>query len=355
MSHAASGPGLRRLKASAREALAFVLYRSGVLKRLLSARLRDRAAVLMYHRVLPFDEMPDCPSHPGIVVSRDTFAMQMEWLSRNCRCLTLDEFLAGLAGERPFPVRSCLVTFDDGWRDNRLHALPVLERLQVPAVVFLTAGFIDTREIFWQERMTGLIRRLEVAHARDPRVARRLRGDPLLRRFETLLGGNDGGEEAYSVVGGFKGSDPREIEAVLERLSAIAAGPPDAEAEEPRQFMSWSEAREMARAGVALGSHGMTHRILVEATADRETEITGSKRLLEERLGQPVRAFCYPNGNYDDGVARRVRESGYAVAFSTKPGYVSAGSDAYGVRRLNVHETMTRSIPMFVARLAGLW
>ena len=72
MSGSGAGNGLRRLKSGARESLAGLLYRCGGLRRLLFTRLRGRAAVLMYHRVLPSAELPDCPSHPGIVVSRDT-------------------------------------------------------------------------------------------------------------------------------------------------------------------------------------------------------------------------------------------------------------------------------------------
>lgn len=350
------GSGVQRLKSGVRASLTGLLYGCGALDRLLSARLRNRAAVLMYHRVLPSRELPGTPSHPGIVVSRRTFRMQMEWLSRNCRCLALDEFLACLAGGRPFPERSCLVTFDDGWRDNYLHALPVLAELGLPAVVFLTVGFVGSRKRFWQERMVELLGNLQEACVSDPGLPPRLREDPLLEPFAGLLaeGAGSASEERFAVVSGFKGSDPGMTEATLDRLAGIV-GRTGTGAEEERHFMTWSEAREMTRAGVVFGSHGVSHRILTGPGVNRETELVESRAVLEQQLGQSVRAFCYPNGNHDEETRRQVWESGYQVAFSTNPGYVSAGSDPFRLNRINVHEAMTGSIPMFLARIAGLW
>jgi len=144
-------PGLRRLKASLRELAASILYRSGILGLLADRRLRGRAVVLMYHRVIPRGEMADCPSHAGIIVSAESFKKQMEWLSSRFECLSLDAFMSRLAGERPFERRCCLVTFDDGWRDNYVHAYPVLRSCSIPAAIFLAAGLIGSRRRFWQE------------------------------------------------------------------------------------------------------------------------------------------------------------------------------------------------------------
>ena len=64
-----------RLVATLKRAAAGVLYYSGLLWLYAAIRLRRRAVVLMYHRVLPSGA--DTYSHDGIIVRPETFARQM--------------------------------------------------------------------------------------------------------------------------------------------------------------------------------------------------------------------------------------------------------------------------------------
>ena len=117
---------LHRLVAAARSAVAHGLYYSGVLGLWCRVSLRRRAVVLTYHRVLPDDAVARTWSHPGIVVTRHTFDTHVRTLKRFFRVLSLDEFLDGLERADGFAGPSCLITFDDGWRDTYTEAWPVL-------------------------------------------------------------------------------------------------------------------------------------------------------------------------------------------------------------------------------------
>ena len=91
--------------------------------------MRDRCLVLMYHRVLPADRIPESPSHPGIIVSTETFEMHLECVRKRFRALSPEAFATCMESGDELPGMSCLVTFDDGWRDNLEFALPILEKL----------------------------------------------------------------------------------------------------------------------------------------------------------------------------------------------------------------------------------
>jgi peptidoglycan/xylan/chitin deacetylase (PgdA/CDA1 family) len=336
-----------RFKALLRELVASILYRCGILGLLADRRLRGRAVVLTYHRVLPLASLAESPSHPGIIVSDDSFRKQMAWLSRKFRCLDLDAFIDGVTGRRPFERRSCLVTFDDGWRDNLTHAFPVLQTYAVPAVIFLAAGFIGSRRRFWQERLAELIREARRHGAASAELKERL--ERCLRADDAQLQA-----EISLVTTALKQQKADDVEKLIARLSALV-GQDESEGDGDRHFLTWQEVRSMADAGIEFGAHGLSHTILTRPDAQVSTELIESKRLVEQKVGKPVAAFCYPNGEYDDMIARDVREGGYRAAFSTEPGYVSSGDDAYAIKRINIHENMTRTIPLFLARIAGLW
>jgi peptidoglycan/xylan/chitin deacetylase (PgdA/CDA1 family) len=69
---------------------------------------------------------------------------------------------------------------------------------------------------------------------------------------------------------------------------------------------------------------------------DLEREVTDSKRVLEDVIGRPVTAFCYPYGVRNARVAAAVRRAGFEVAFTVDLGGVSASDDPYQLRRIAI-------------------
>jgi peptidoglycan/xylan/chitin deacetylase (PgdA/CDA1 family) len=104
--------------------------------------------ILMYHRVND--------SHPGdrLTVHPRDFERQMEVLASSGRpVLRLDEALRALGGSATLPDRAIAITFDDGFRDNFDFALPVLDRLRLPATFFIVTGHVGTDRCI--ERYSG--------------------------------------------------------------------------------------------------------------------------------------------------------------------------------------------------------
>src|SRR5215831_19684077 len=119
--------------------------------RWLKYRFHSRALILMYHRVT---ELPNDPYL--LAVTPKHFAEQMEAIRRYCIPMRLGELVDELQ-DGNIPNRAVVVTFDDGYADNLHQAKPLLERYEIPATVFVTAGQVGSRREFWWDELDRLL------------------------------------------------------------------------------------------------------------------------------------------------------------------------------------------------------
>jgi peptidoglycan/xylan/chitin deacetylase (PgdA/CDA1 family) len=345
-----------RVRSGVKRALARGLYATGLLSLLVSRRLRGRAVVLTYHRVLADRDLSRSWSHPAIVVRRATFERHLAALRRHFDVLELAVFTAQVESDQPFARPACLVTFDDGWIDTYAEAWPALRAAGVPATVFLPVDFIGAEHMFWQERASALLAAITAAARHDAAFAGRARTALAPHGLDRLLDVDAAGarQAIMDAMQSLKAADPGSTHSPLPVLTELAAGLPGA-TESADGFMTWPQVREMAGAGITFGGHGVTHRLLdTLPAAEAEAEVRGTRAALERELPGHATAFCYPNGNWNEAVAAAVAAHGFRLAFSTARGSVGPGSHRYALRRINMHEDVTSSVPLFLARLAGV-
>jgi peptidoglycan/xylan/chitin deacetylase (PgdA/CDA1 family) len=97
--------------------------------------------------------------------------------------------------------------------------------------------------------------------------------------------------------------------------------------------------REMARGGMEIGSHSISHPDLTALSlANCKKEITESKRFLEELLGKKIISFCYPAGRVNADVRRLVKNSGYLYARTTRPGFGDLDTEPHTLRVFRVRD-----------------
>ena len=311
--------------------------------------------VLTYHRILPLDHPDRASEQPGMLVTPELLAMHFATLKRHFTPVHLDDWLRAAKAGHPPPGRSVAITFDDGWRDNYEHAFPVIQAAQMPATLFLVTDMVGSRYQFWPNRLARTLKRWR------PQFADQL--DEHARRRMTMLSipldtaGNEATHELIdAVIGRCKVADDAAMHALLDTIEAVlpeeSADGQDATA---RDLVDWQEAREMANSGlVRFGSHTRRHTRLREDLAldQLADEVVGSRRVLEAELGREAPLFCYPNGDFCPQAYVSVNGA-YEGAVSTLRGWHQPGMDPYMVRRVGVHEDVSRTPRDILARVSG--
>jgi len=277
--------------------------------------------VLTFHRVLEDGDFLATNSQSGILVRRQTFDELLRHLASRYELIDLNlGFPAtGTSGLRP---RIC-ITFDDGWLDNYTSALAPLKSHRVPAAIFICPELMNTPEPFWPERVVRFVRTQCADDGAQATAAVRtiIPDAPVISTADELI------EYLKTLDSAKRAQLLSSLTQSHERTSMIDS------------TMSWEQVAEMSRAGIAFGSHTQSHQILTRIpSSDAERELRDSKAALEARLSRPCTCFAYPNGNANSEVRELAARSGYELAFTTRPGVWTQGSDLLRVPRINIAE-----------------
>ena len=278
-----------------------------------------RLPVVIYHRVLAeTDSML-----PG-VPDRASFARQLDWLTNAFDVRPLHEAQRALFDGTLRPGTLC-ITFDDGYRDNFEHALPVLCDYGVTATFFVTTAHMGGG-LMWNDRIIEAVR-ASAGH------------DDVLDLTEFDLG-RYSLEPPYhaaadAVLADLKYREFGERDSVS-RAILKRHGPGDVR----RVMMRPEEIRGLHDAGMEIGGHTHEHPIL--ARLDRKAaleEITSNKFELESIIGTTLKGFAYPNGrpglDYTVEHAEMLRAVGYEYAVSTSHGAAARSCDRFQIPRFS--------------------
>jgi len=316
--------------------------------RWLKYRVASRALILMYHRVTDLTNDPHL-----LAVTPLHFAEHMELIRKHCIPMRLPQLVEALRDGK-VPNRAVVITFDDGYADNLHQAKPLLERYEIPATVFVTAGQVGSQREFWWDEVDRLLLQpgtlpaklrlhingstyeWELGEAgtyternyrrdRDWYVERQDEPSPRQRLFRWLC------DRLRSLP-------DQERWKILDDLLASARAEPTAR---PTHRTLTRDELILLREGglMEVGAHTMTHPVLAALpAAEQRTEIQESKVLLRGILGRPVTSFAFPHGSSTPEAVALLREEGFGCACSSDPDAVWRGANLFQLPRLGVRD-----------------
>ncbi|HEX6850869.1 MAG TPA: polysaccharide deacetylase family protein [Candidatus Polarisedimenticolaceae bacterium] len=289
---------------------------------------RRASLVLRYHAIGEPERVASYVS-PGISLTAQRFREHVGFLTSRYAVIDLDEAVRrAREGRAPGTRPGVVLTFDDGYLDNLIGALPVLSEFGATATIYVVSGAVHPGPPIWTMRLRRMLHDSNGARGRCPA--------PIPVPAETP---EERAAAARPITRWLRGLPRIERESALSRI-ATWLGAPHGEPEPV--MMNAAQLRELDAAGITVGAHTVSHPLLTAVPVDEaEREIRDSKDELESILGRPVRHFSYPNpgsGRHENPTIRElVRHAGYATAATSLDGLVTRQSDAYAIRRLGIN------------------
>jgi peptidoglycan/xylan/chitin deacetylase (PgdA/CDA1 family) len=312
-----------------RELLARGLLRSGASFLLSRLPTRNSLLVLNYHRVGNADE--DLFDHNVFSATAEQFNDQITYLKRHLSLVTLEEALAFIDGTIKEKERCCraLITFDDGYLDNYKIAFPVLRSHGVQGVFFLVTSMVGSCHVPWWDHIAYLMKTAKMRRFSLSYPA----------KLDINIDKNGLPESLSAVLQSYKHPDNSDPARFIQELESESEG--DEPPKTQRRFLNWDEAREMNKAGMAIGSHTHSHLALSLLEPERQyEELSLSRAILKEQLGVEADVLAYPlghKGSYTEQTAGIAKELGYRAAFSHHGGINLQGvTSSFDVKRNKV-------------------
>lgn len=240
------------------------------------------AKVLMFHRVLPEKQItyPNAYSTFGTLISKEYFETVLSFLNDNSfQVVTVSELT-----KRSNTDKLVALTFDDGYSDNYDFALPSLLKFNATATFFPVVNPCKDNTVLPLDIYYQCVDEMNLSET---------------ERIEYISG---------TTKRDFYWAEPEKQMNILNSLFKTLPQ------KHKVSYMSAEQLKELTDKGFEIGSHGMTHSLLIADYMNKEkalNELQKSKQWLEAVTGKPVTAYCFPAGRYNAKMIELAKQVGY--------------------------------------------
>lgn len=314
---------------SVRSKLARVLDGLGVIHAALQVRSFVAApwlTTLCYHRTADAAAAGDEIDRGIIDATPAQFDQQVRFLSQHFQFVDIDEVVAFAQGRGKLPPNPVLITFDDGYKECFTLSLPILQRYGARATFFISTLQMSERRLFWWDRFQWILK-----HATRDELILKYPEEVILDIVDEKTKAQAHGA-LTTLVKRTKGLDLDRFCDELERAAGCALARDEERRMVDRTLMTWDDVTAMSRAGMGIGSHSHSHRVLQTLEPkDFDLELGRSRLEIQDRLEREVRSIAYPVGyplGDNQPLRRAVSDAGYDLGLTVRAG-------VFGGRRLD--------------------
>ena len=272
-------------------------------------------------------------NYTGKHLEAKLFARCLKRLAHEGYAMSMDEVLAYCESGEAFPENAFAITFDDGFENNISIAAPILADLNIPAMIYVTSGFIDENGMSWIDR---------VEYAVEAAASQTIEVDWAQETYS--LTDTDSRIRFLKAVRAYVKNDSAcHADKFADDLCARLGHPGKLSSGDPLDLkMSWAQVRQANESDLlSIGGHSHTHAILSYLTPDQLSfEIDTSLKLLAVNSGVAPTHYSYPEGLshcYSEQVITKLKEQGVQCCPTAIDGVNPKDSDPFHLRRVMVN------------------
>lgn len=254
-------------------------------------------------RVLAYHEIPNLKA----------FEKQLRWLKSNFNILDLDTFEQCVGGKQKFPQNSLLITFDDG-DFTMLSGGELLKKLDIPAVVFVITGIIDTQKPFWWREL-----RQYLGEEEGKSKGRQLKQVP--------------NEERVRFLNDLRNQQSEQLK---------------------QAQLTTADLCQLEQNGVRVANHSHTHPMFNRVTTEELLqEMNDTEEFFKNKNLSGYPYVAYPNGNFDPEAEKIMEASGIRLGFLFDHKW-NHPNQIHPLRISRIRTNTYDALPEFKVKVSGL-
>lgn len=290
----------------------------------------EPAIILIYHRVTNLNFDPQ-----QLAVKPENFYDQINHLSKYYNLIEIEEFFDLIKKGKGFPQKTVILTFDDGYADNFLEAIPILESLNKQSLFYILTRLLNTdTEIWWDQ--------LEKIFFLNNNLPEELEIEIKGTIYNHTVKNESEIKSVYNLIHRhLKYSSLEEQKKIMNNLFHWSNV--NKEGRESHRFLSFYELKNMAKSKSAIiGAHTDTHSPLVTlAYAEQYKDIKKSKDVLESIIGKKVEHFSYPFGlkkDYNKKSIKICKQLGFKMVCANYYSQIHQWTNRYELPRILIRD-----------------
>lgn len=296
--------------------------------------------IFTMHRVRPAAQLeqqlgafPDFNPNGLLEITPDFLDATLDALkAQGLALISMDEAVEALKNPMIRKGRFAVLSLDDGYKDNRDHALPVFEAHNAPATVYVPSDYPQGLGELWWVALEEMIRSADTLSRPDKPGEAPVSVRTDAQKLDFYL-------DLYWALRAFSQDEQRALvwdmcKAQNYDMHAVCRDvvlPTD-------EFVSFAK-----HPLITIGAHTKSHRAIARLTKEQAMdEIVGGADWLEEQLGQRPAHFSFPYGDPGSAGTRDyefAREAGFASAVTTRKGmlYAEHADHLFGLPRVSLN------------------
>jgi len=284
--------------------------------------------VVMYHGI----DLVQNTEYNLRFFSRDVFEKHIRLYRRHCNILSHSDFINQNYSDEKLNI---VITFDDGYLNNRKYALPILEKYRAHAYFFITGVDNLPTKVLWADAMDIVLKRA----TSQSKVS--VSGIDFHFVDHEFIN-KDSGLNLKTFIRASRVAGPDEKENIISQLLSIYDFRKNEKLADYWQLMRQHEIRETSESKyITIGSHGFYHNNLGSlSNADAVAEFLKSRAYLENITQKEIDTIAFPDGSYTEQLNQSLSELGVKKQFLVEYNFSDAGNKDYVYDRLGLYPYM---------------